>query len=163
MKAFLYPESAELCAILPDKGIAAAVHVADPSNSPGMMVSFAISLCDTEANVGRCLIYLGVYDPGEDSFIFLVHQRNPVKDGVLHACGMHTIHKFWQEEPVFDFMHHYLNLLTSNVHYTLSEVCLELNQDAVAEITTFFDRDFEFSKQENMCHNGLVLESNLVI
>lgn len=154
-----------MCSILPDGKVVAAVHASDPSNYPGMLVSFTISLCDTEANVGRCLIYLGAYNPDDDSFIFLVHQKNPVNNGVLHACGMHTINKYWQEseEPSFDFMHHYLNLMTSNVHYTLSEVCLELNQDAVAEVITFFDDDFEFSKQDNMCHNGLVLESNLVI
>lgn len=163
MEAFFYPETVNLCTILPDKTIVAIDHIVNPDNFPGIIVSFTLILNNENLRTGRCLIYLGIYNPATDTFEFLVH-KGLVRKGVLYACGMQTIRMFWDKEvPQLDFMHHYLNLTTSDITYTLSSISHELNQDALEEILTFFDADFAYSHEDNLSHNGLTLESNLVL
>jgi len=168
LKSYFYPESADLCAIAPANSaipgtVIAADHLVDPGNHAGIMLSFVLMLCDGK-EYGRCLIYLGVYLPEHDAFQYIVH-RKVVTEGVLYACGMETIKKFWGTgcTQQVDFMHHYLNLTTGNLSYTLASRCSELNAEATEEIKSFFHDDFAFSQEkDNMAQAGMVVPLALI-
>jgi len=167
-KSYFYPESADLCAIAPaDSAIPGTViasdHLVDPNNHAGIMLSFVLTLCDDPTH-GKSLIYLGVYLPEHDAFQYIVH-REAVTKGVLYACGMETIKKFWGTDCTqqVDFLHHYLNLTTGNLAYTLASRCIALNEQATEEIKTFFDNDFAFSQEkDNMAQAGIVIPLDLI-